>query len=64
MDLAQAQKLAQAGRFAEAEAICRPFLDAHRDDPRAWNLMGSIELGAGRVGDALESMQRAAVPIA
>ena len=59
MDLAECQRLARAGRWAEAAALCKPLLDAHPDDPQAWNLMGSILFGAGRIEEALGAMTRA-----
>lgn len=51
--------MARAGRWAEAAAICKPFLDAHPDDPRAWNLMGCILLSTNQLDSALAALKKA-----
>lgn len=59
MDLAESQRLARAGRWAEAAALCKPFLDSHAEDPRAWNLMGTILLGTNETGQAIAALKKA-----
>jgi len=46
-DLDQAQQLADAGNFTEAEVICMQYLQVNKQDDRTHFLLGLIQLGAG-----------------
>ncbi|MCS6779390.1 MAG: tetratricopeptide repeat protein [Geminicoccaceae bacterium] len=57
--LAEGQKLAEAGRYGEAEAIGREVLAADPDLASAWSLLGFALRKQGRLGEAREAYERA-----
>jgi len=59
MDLREAERLERQGHHAEAEMLCRAFVDGHPRDPKGWNLLGSIALRSGRAQQAAELIGRA-----
>ncbi len=57
--LVQAERCRMENRLMEAEAICRSLLDAKPDLPEAEHLLGLIAHQNGKLGDAIEHVQRA-----
>ena len=55
----QAHDLAEAGRDAEARALCLELLAGHRDHPRILHLLGILALRAARTGEAIEHLGKA-----
>jgi tetratricopeptide (TPR) repeat protein len=55
-----ARQHADAGRFADAEGLCRRVLADQRDDCDALDLLGSVIFRAGRPGNAIPFLTRAA----
>lgn len=49
----------QAGRYPEAERICRRVLEADPDNADAWHLLGRTNLRLNRLGEAESSYRRA-----
>ncbi len=47
------------GRLMEAEAVCRQILQAQPDSPQAEHLLGVIAHQNGKLGEAIERVQRA-----
>lgn len=48
-----------AGRFLEAEAMCRAILLAEPNEPQALQLLGSLHLQSGRTDEAVDYFRRA-----
>jgi tetratricopeptide (TPR) repeat protein len=48
------------GRLMEAEAVCRQVLQAQPNSPEAEHLLGVIAHQSGKLGEAIEHVQRAA----
>jgi len=57
---AEAGRLAQLGRFPEAEDICRRALQAAPDNAAIWTCLGAVRHHAGNAGGAIEAFERAA----
>ncbi|MDH3919350.1 MAG: tetratricopeptide repeat protein [Rhodospirillales bacterium] len=57
--LAKAAQLGQAGRLAEAAALCEEVLKGAPDNVEALHLLGLVALQSGRPQDALERFQAA-----
>lgn len=57
--LAEGQKLAQAGRYGEAEAIGREVVAADPDLASAWSLLGFALRKQCRLGEAMAAYERA-----
>jgi tetratricopeptide (TPR) repeat protein len=57
--LALADRCRNEGRLLEAEAICRRILEAHPNAAEAEHLLGVIAHQNGKLGAAIEHMQRA-----
>ena len=57
--LAQAERCRSEGRLIEAEAICRQILGAQPTSPEAEHLLGVVMHQSGRLGEAIEHVQRA-----
>ncbi len=51
----------KAGRFAEAEAVCRQILAVDTANPMALHLLGVVRLRAGDVAGAAEVLEKAAI---
>jgi len=61
MSAAEARRLLEAGRGAEAEAACLKVLETAPEDPEALNVLGLAVLRRGDAARALELLQRAAL---
>jgi Flp pilus assembly protein TadD len=57
--LAYADRCRTEGRAMEAEAVCRQILQAQPNLPEAHHLLGVIAHQNGKLGDAIEHVQRA-----
>src|ERR1700733_10898243 len=57
--LAQAQRCRNEGRLQEAEIICRRVLEDRPDAAEAEHLLGVIAHQSGKLGEAIERLQRA-----
>ncbi len=57
--LAKAAQLGQAGRLAEAAALCEEVLKGAPDNVEALHLLGLVALQSGRPQDALARFQAA-----
>ncbi len=57
--LAYTERCCNDGRLMEAEAVCRQLLGAHPDLPAAVHLLGVIAHQNGKLGEAIEHVQRA-----
>ncbi len=57
--LAEAGRLAAAGRFAEAEKAVRPFLHRHPDSPQGLHVLAVALAGCGQRKEAIAMIQRA-----
>ena len=57
--LAQAERCRSEGRLIEAEAICRQILGAQPTSPEAEHLLGVVMHQSGKLGEAIEHVQRA-----
>jgi tetratricopeptide (TPR) repeat protein len=58
--LAYAERCRTEGRLMEAEAVCRQVLGAQPNLPEAAHLLGVIAHQNGKLGEAIEHVQRAA----
>src|ERR1700722_17707190 len=54
-----ASQALQAGRFEEAEAICRRVLAAEPEHPDAWNCLGLVDVRLQRPEMAIDHFRRA-----
>jgi tetratricopeptide (TPR) repeat protein len=59
--LASAMDLINAGRLADAEAVCRAAVEAVPNDAQGWHLLGGIALHKGDAKSAVEYCRRATV---
>ncbi len=57
--LEQAERLRAENRLVEAEALCHSVLQAEADQPQAEHLLGLIAHQKGKLGEAIEHVQRA-----
>jgi chemotaxis protein methyltransferase WspC len=57
--LAEAEALANQGRFDEASRICEGHRKARGDSAEAFHLLGLINDAAGRLGAAIDSYRKA-----
>ena len=57
--LAYADRCRSEGRLMEAEAVCRQILQAQPNLPEAEHLLGVIAHQNGKLGEAIEHVQRA-----
>lgn len=57
--LREAERLIQAGRYDEAEAILAPLRESRAEDPLVWLLTGTLEIERGRFGEAAAAIDRA-----
>ncbi len=57
--LAYAERCRNQGRLMEAEAVCRQLLQAQPNLPEAEHLAGLIDHQNGKLGEAIEHLQRA-----
>lgn len=57
--LAYADRCRNDGRLMEAEAVCRKILQAQPNSPEAEHLLGVIAHQNGKLGEAIERVQRA-----
>lgn len=57
--MARARQRQQAGRLAEAEAICQQVVLAEPENAAAWHMLGAISLSAGKYELAAANLQLA-----
>jgi ketosteroid isomerase-like protein len=58
-DLMRAEEPYLEGRWAEAEAAYRQYLDGHPENAFAWNRLGTSQVQQKKYADAVESLERA-----
>src|SRR5580692_4657880 len=58
--LMHAERCRREGRLMEAESVCRSILAARPNTPEAEHLLGVIAHQNGKLGEAIEHVQRAA----
>ena len=58
--IARANALREAGRYEEAQSLCRAILDARPDHAAALHCSGATALAQGRVADAVVQLERCA----
>ena len=59
LELSRAHLLLESNQLDEAEAAVRSYLTKNSEDPRAWNLLGSILLSLESYSEAIEALKQA-----